>query len=215
MKYNAILFDLDGTLLDTLSDLTDAINHMLEIYNLPTHSTAEVRRFVGNGLRKLVERAVAPHENEIDIEKFYTEFVDYYNTHNRVKTDLYPNTTDTIKQLYDSNIKMAIVTNKNQTASDLLTRDFFYPYLTISVGVGNNRQTKPHPDNVNEAMRLLEITDKSKVLYVGDSEVDAQTAINSNLDYVLCTWGFRDMKDLECYNPVAYIDNISELLKYV
>ncbi len=215
MKYTTILLDLDGTLLNTLEDLTDAINHELAIYNQPLHTVDEVRKMVGNGLGKLAERAVSDSFDKNNFDNFFKDFVSYYNSHNLIKTGPYTKVLDTIKALSLMDIKLAIVTNKGQTASDSLLQDFFYPWVKVIIGDDGKRAHKPASDGVNEALLSLGVTDKSKVLYVGDSEVDAQTGINAGLDYILCTYGFRDMDVLEQYNPVAYIDSFDKLLNYV
>ena len=212
MKYEAILFDLDGTLLYTLEDLTDSINYMLDKYGFETHSIDDVRRFVGNGLRKLVERALPQGAEYEHFEEFLKEFIEYYNCHNLIKTKPYEGVIETTEKLRLSNKKMAIVTNKGQTASDSLIDDFFGPHITVGVGDDGIHKRKPDPEPIEIALNKLGITDKSKVLYVGDSEVDAATAENAGLDYVLCTYGFRDMEVLEKFNPIAYINQFSELL---
>ena len=112
-------------------------------------------------------------------------------------------------------IKMAIVTNKGQTASDSLIEDFFAPHITIVVGDDGKHKRKPDKEPIEIALKKLGITDKSKVLYVGDSDVDATTGENAGLDYVLCTYGFRDMDDLKDFHPVAYIDSFDELLNII
>ena len=213
MRNDTILFDLDGTLLYTLEDLTDSINFMLRKYSLSTHSIEDVRHFVGNGLRMLVVRALPDGENYEHFQSFLDEFIEYYNTHNLIKTKPYDDVIDTIKVLSKMGVKLAIVTNKGQTASESLLDDFFRPYINIVIGDDGNHKRKPDPEPIDLALKELEVTDKSKVLYVGDSEVDAQTAINSNLDYVLCTYGFRDMDVLKEFSPVEYIDNMAKLVK--
>lgn len=215
MKYDTILFDLDGTLLYTLEDLTDGINHTLEQYGLPTHPLENVRRFVGNGLKKLAIRALPDGENYEKFDDFFKDFVEYYNTHNRIKTKPYPGIIETTEKLASLGINMAIVTNKGQTATNSLLDDYFKPHITIAIGDDGKHARKPDPEPINMALSALNITDKSKVLYVGDSDVDATTAENSGLDYVLCTYGFRDMEELKCFNPVAFIDNISQLLNVI
>ena len=215
MKYDTILFDLDGTLLYTLEDLTDSINYMLAKYGFPTHSIDDVRRFVGNGLRMLVVRALPMGEDYEHFDEFFKEFVDYYNTHNLIKTKPYDGIMETTKELSDMGIKMAIVTNKGQTASESLLNDFFKPNINIVIGDNGKHERKPDPAPVNMALNALGVTDKSKVLYVGDSEVDAATGENSGLDYVLCTYGFRDMDVLSKFKPVAFIDNIRKLIDIV
>lgn len=215
MKYTTILFDLDGTLLYTLEDLADSINHTLTEYNQPTLTLEQVRNYVGNGLRKLAERAL-PEGNDYDkFEEFFKDFVSYYNTHNLIKTKPYDGIMETTKRLNEANIKMAIVTNKGQTASDSLIKDFFAPNITVVIGDNGIHKRKPDPEPINIALEELGVTDKSSVLYVGDSEVDGQTAENSGIDYVLCTYGFRDMDVLSQFKPVAFIDNISKLIDIV
>ncbi|MBQ8489452.1 MAG: HAD-IA family hydrolase [Pseudobutyrivibrio sp.] len=215
MKYDTILFDLDGTLLYTLEDLTDSINYMLDKYGFPTHSIDDVRRFVGNGLRMLVVRALPMGEDYEHFDEFFKEFVDYYNTHNLIKTKPYDGIIETTKELSDMGIKMAIVTNKGQTASESLLNDFFKPNINIVIGDNGKHERKPDPAPVNMALNALGVTDKSRVLYVGDSEVDAATGENAGLDYVLCTYGFRDMDVLSKFKPVAFIDNIRKLIDIV
>lgn len=215
MRYDTILFDLDGTLLYTLEDLTDSINYMLAKYHFPTHSIDDVRRFVGNGLRMLVVRALPMGEDYEHFDEFFKEFVDYYNTHNLIKTKPYDGIMETTKELSNMGIKMAIVTNKGQTASESLLNDFFKPNINIVIGDNGKHERKPDPAPVNMALNALGVTDKSRVLYVGDSEVDAATGENAGLDYVLCTYGFRDMDVLSKFKPVAYIDNIRKLIDIV
>ncbi|SFN40682.1 phosphoglycolate phosphatase [Pseudobutyrivibrio sp. UC1225] len=215
MKYEAILFDLDGTLLYTLEDLTDSINYMLAKYGFPTHSIDDVRRFVGNGLRKLVERALPEGANYEHFEEFLKEFIEYYNCHNLIKTKPYDGVMETTGKLVEMGKKMAIVTNKGQTASDSLIDDFFAPNITIVVGDDGIHKRKPDPEPIEIALKKLGISDKSKVLYVGDSEVDAATAENAGLDYVLCTYGFRDMDVLQQFNPIAYVDSFDKIIELI
>ena len=215
MKYTTILFDLDGTLLYTLEDLTDSINHTLSEYHLPTHSLEDVRRFVGNGLRMLVVRALPDGESYEHFDKFLQDFIAYYNTHNLIKTKPYDGIMETTEKLSSMGIKMAIVTNKGQTASESLLKDFFEPNINIVIGDDGTHKRKPDPEPVQIALDKLGITDKSSVLYIGDSEVDAATAEAAGIDYVLCTYGFRDMDVLSQFAPVAYIDHISKLLDIV
>ena len=215
MKYNTILFDLDGTLLYTLEDLADSINYMLAKYNLPTHSIDDVRRFVGNGLRMLVVRALPNGEDYELFDQFLKEFIEYYNCHNLIKTKPYEGVLETTAKLKELGIKMAIVTNKGQTASESLLENFFKPNINIVVGDDGKHARKPDSEPIQIALDKLGVTDKSKVLYLGDSEVDAATAENAGLDYVLCTYGFRDMKDLQSFQPIAYIDNIRKILDII
>ncbi len=215
MKYNTILFDLDGTLLYTLEDLADSINYMLIKYGFEPHTIDEVRRFVGNGLRKLVERALPEGAAYEHFEEFLKEFIEYYNCHNLIKTEPYDGVIETTEELAEKGVKMAIVTNKGQTASDSLINDFFAPHITIVVGDDGKHKRKPDPEPIEIALKKLGVTDKSKVLYVGDSDVDAATGENAGLDYVLCTYGFRDMEDLKDFSPIAYIDSFEKILNFI
>lgn len=215
MKYDTILFDLDGTLLYTLEDLADSINYMLAKYGFETHSIDDVRRFVGNGLRKLVERALPAVKDYEHFEEFLKEFIEYYNCHNLIKTKPYDGVIETTEKLVKMGIKMAIVTNKGQTASDSLIKDFFAPHITVVVGDDGKHKRKPDKEPIEIALKKLGVIDKSKVLYVGDSDVDAATAENAGLDYVLCTYGFRDMEDLKDFHPVAYVDSFDKILDVI
>ncbi len=215
MRYNTILFDLDGTLLYTLEDLTDGINHTLQQYNLPTHSIDDVRRFVGNGLKMLAIRAIPEGESYQYFDTFLKDFIAYYNTHNRIKTKPYDGILEVTKTLSNMGIKMAIVTNKGQTASNSLLEDYFKPSINLVVGDDGTHKIKPDSEPINIALDKLNVHDKSKVLYIGDSDVDALTAENSGLDYVLCTYGFRDINSLSVYHPIAFINSIYELVDLV
>ncbi|MCR5416370.1 MAG: HAD-IA family hydrolase [Pseudobutyrivibrio sp.] len=215
MKYNTILFDLDGTLLYTLEDLADSVNYMLKKYNLPTRSNGEIRRFLGNGLKNLVIDSLPDGENYEHFDKFLEEFIDYYNHHNRIKTKPYDGVLETTKTLADMGLNLAIVTNKGQTAANSLMDDYFRPAVSLIIGDDGTHKRKPDPEPIDLALLKLGVTDKSKVLYVGDSDVDAATAENSDLDYVLCTYGFRDMDDLKDFKPVAFIDNIKDLINCI
>ena len=215
MRYDCILFDLDGTLLNTLDDLADSLNYTLIKYNMPTRTLDEVRRFVGNGLPKLVERAIPEGRENPQYQAFLKEFVEYYNCHNMIKTGPYPGIMDCVARLKQAGLKMAIVTNKGQTASDSLLQAMFYPTIELVIGDDGKRRHKPESDGVEAALQALEVVDKSRVLYVGDSEVDAQTGINSGIDFVLCSWGFRDRADLEQYKPLAFIDDINQLCSII
>lgn len=211
MKYDTILFDLDGTLLYTLEDLTDSINYILVKYGFEPHSIEDVRRFVGNGLKMLAIRALPTGESYERFDQFLRDFIEYYNTHNLIKTKPYDGVIETTKILFQKGVQMAIVTNKGQTASDSLLKDFFSPQIKIVVGDDGSHKRKPDPEPIDIALDKLNVTDKRKVLYVGDSEVDAMTAEAAGIDYVLCTYGFRDMDVLSAYKPIAFIDNFSKL----
>ncbi len=219
-KYTTILFDLDGTLLNTLDDLMNAVNHALSKNGFPQRNYEEIRAFVGNGIRKLVERATPDGENNPCFEKIFEDFKKYYAIHNNDITDLYPGIDNLLNALHDAGIQMAIVTNKNQANSDDLKEQYFKKYLDVVVGDDGIRKRKPDREPIDEALRRLGIDPEDEdarksVLYIGDSGVDAATAENSNLDYLLCSWGFRDIDELMTYNSKKIVSNCSEILDFM
>ena len=218
MRYHTILFDLDGTLLDTLEDLTDAVNYVMRTYGYPEHSIEAVRGFVGNGIRVLMERATPDGEKNPVFEQGFALFQEYYLTHNKIKTRPYDGVRELLECLQEKGIRMAIVSNKNQPSVDALKREEFQGMIDVAVGDGEGRQRKPAPDGCMEAIRRLGLdpgdADTMKgILYVGDSEVDAATAKNAGLDLVLVTWGFRSRELLEQFDAAALIDRPQELLE--
>ena len=213
MKYHTILFDLDGTLLDTLEDLTDAVNYVMEACGFPTHSIDDVRRFVGNGIRKLMERAIPAGEKDPRFEEAFSLFKEYYLVHSKVKTRPYDGIMELLAALKEKGVHMAVVSNKNQPSVDALCREEFQGLISVAVGDGEGRTPKPAPDAPMEALRRLGIDGTEGVLYVGDSDVDAQTAENAGLDLVLVSWGFRPKELLRQFDAVAIIDRPEELLE--
>ena len=212
-KYNAVLFDLDGTLLNTIGDLAGAVNHALRTFGYPEHSVEEVTTMVGNGIRKLVERALPSDVDEQKLDEVLACFVEYYIAHVAVKTDYYPGIRELVKTLHDKGVKQAIVSNKFQAGCDELRERFFGDTITVALGDEKGRARKPATDA--PFMALQELGAKTQeTLYVGDSQVDAQTAENAGLDYVLVSWGFCPRADLEKWNPVEIAENPADLLKY-
>lgn len=197
MKYNTVIFDLDGTLLDTLEDLTDSVNYALESMGYPTRTIDEVRNFVGNGVRKLIERAVPSNTEVNDIDKTFEYFIEYYSEHNQDKTKPYEGVVELMGKLKENNIKMAIVSNKVHDAV-LMLRDKFFVDVEVAIGDMPNMARKPEPDSCYKALELLG-SDPKDACYVGDSEVDLETARNAGLDCISVLWGFRD-KDLLAEN---------------
>lgn len=216
MKYEIILFDLDGTLLNTLDDLADSVNHVMKEMHFPTHSLDDIRSYVGNGIRNLMIKSTPDGESNPSFEDAFSMFTTYYLSHNQRKTKPYKHVMAMLNALQKKGFPMAIVTNKNQPSVDILLRDMFDGSITVAVGDDGIRQKKPNAAPVYEALRRLgyEINDDtlSKTLYVGDSEVDAATAQNAGLDCVLCTWGFRERELLSSLPHTAMIDDPMELL---
>lgn len=191
----AVLFDLDGTLLDTIEDLADSLNHVLAEASLPTHSVEEVRRLVGNGIPKLLERAVSADTPRARIGELYRAFLDYYLTHCRVKTRPYPGIPALLAALRDRGLRLAVVSNKADPATQALIRDFFGPCFDFVLGATEGRELKPDRAMVDAALRALSIQSEEAV-YVGDSQVDIRTAENAGMPCVSVTWGFRSRETL-------------------
>ena len=206
------IFDLDGTLLDTLDDLTDSMNYMLGKHNFPLRTRNEVRNFVGNGVRKLVERAI-PTEYKADdefIDKFYNDFSLYYNSHSDVKTSPYPGTLDMLDKLLENGFDIAIVSNKIDSAVKSLSAKFFGERIKSAIGEKPSVRHKPEPDMVFMAMEEMG-ADKENSIYIGDSEVDTQTAKNAGIPCISVRWGFKDRKFLEDSGATVIVESMEEL----
>ena len=207
-----ILFDLDGTLLDTLTDLSNAVNYALRSHGLPERSRMEVRQFLGNGIRNLVKAAVPPTLEESAFEAVFSTFRQYYMEHCLDFTQPYPGIMDTLQALHERGISMAIISNKLQPAVTELNNRFFSQYINIAVGESDTVRRKPNPDAVLCALKALD-NDKAMALYVGDSEVDVETARRAGLRCACVTWGFRDEDQLRPLAPDFLIHQPEELLQ--
>lgn len=172
---NSVIFDLDGTLLNSLDDLADSTNYTLRTAGYPERTRDEVRRFVGNGIYKLIERAVPTGTDKAEIDKCFDIFCRNYKKNMANKTKPYPGITDMLKTLYENGFKLAIVTNKADFAAQELCGEMFGDYVKTVVGSVKERRNKPYPDNVLFAMDKMG-AEKSETVYVGDSEVDVETA---------------------------------------
>lgn len=214
--YQAVIFDLDGTLLYTLEDLKDGVNHVMRNWGYPKRTLDEVRRFVGNGIHKLIERAVPEGLDEDTVERVFEEFKEYYTAHCEIKTRPYDGIMELLADLKKKGIKMAIVSNKNDAAVKELARDYFADYIEQEVAIGEREgiRKKPAPDSVFEAMRILGV-EKKDAVYVGDSDVDRATAKNAGLDCISVTWGFRDEELLKSLEPEYLIAEPKEILPIV
>ena len=214
--YQAVIFDSDGTLLYTLEDLKDGVNHVMRNWNYPERTLDEVRRFVGNGIHKLIERAVPEGLEDEKVEQVFEEFKTYYTAHCEIKTRPYDGIMELLAQLKEKGIKLAIVSNKNDAAVKELARDYFADYIEKEVAIGEREgiRKKPAPDSVFEAMRILGV-DKKDTVYVGDSDVDRATAKNAGLDCISVTWGFRDEALLKSLEPEYLIAEPEEILDIV
>ncbi len=192
---DTIIFDLDGTLLDTLEDLTDSVNYAMEQFKLPVRTIEEVRSFVGNGVAKLIERCIPQGVQNPSYERILAAFKEYYALHCEDKTRPYDGIMEMLDQLSKKGYHMAIVSNKFDGAVKKLNEKYFKTYISVAIGESTTVKKKPAPDTVYQA--LLELAcDVSRAVYVGDSEVDRQTAGNVPMPCVSVTWGFRTKEQL-------------------
>jgi phosphoglycolate phosphatase len=210
--YKTYIFDLDGTLLDTLQDLADSVNYALRQYSMPEHSLDDIRRFVGNGVRLLMERAVPEGAQHPLFEEAFTSFRQYYMQHSLDTTRPYDGIVETIHELKQRGCRLAVVSNKMMAATQELVAHFF-PDIEVAIGEHEAAgiRKKPAPDTVFEALRQLG-TSPDNTVYVGDSDVDIATARNSGLPCISVLWGFRDRPFLEAHGATTFIEHPRDLL---
>lgn len=216
MKYKAVIFDMDGTLLNTIEDLTDSVNYIMGKYDFPVRTVDEVRHFVGNGAEKLMEKVVPnAHENPL-FDKVLEDYKAYYFDHCNIKTGPYKHILELLKALSEDGFKIAIVSNKSMSAVCELKDLYFKDYVQAAVGVTKELRRKPFPDECFEAMRLLGVS-KEDCIYVGDSEVDYKTAVNTGLTCISCLWGFRTKEELIAAGAKdnIYVNDPMEVLEIV
>ena len=212
--YNTFIFDLDGTLLNTLDDLAASVNYALRTHGMPERTLDEVRSFVGNGVRLLMERAIPEGAANPRFEETFATFRAYYMEHSLDTTRPYDGIPEMIHALKQRGCRLAVVSNKFYAATQELIRHFF-PEITVAIGEheAEGIRKKPAPDTVFEALRQLGVG-KEKAVYVGDSDVDLQTAHNSGLPCISVLWGFRDHDFLLAHGATTFISRPEELLKY-
>lgn len=202
-KINTVVFDMDGTTLDTLIDLAGAVNYVLKKYNMPTHELNEYRQFFGNGIKYAFKCAVPKGTPLEVIDEMLPTFKSYYDIHCLDNTRPYDGILELMKNLKEHHYKIAIVSNKIDSAVQELHQRFFKDYVDVAIGEKPGIARKPAPDMVEEALKKLG-SKKSEAVYIGDSEVDYQTAVNSNLSCILVLWGFRSKEQLSDFNaPLA------------
>jgi phosphoglycolate phosphatase len=209
-KIDTVIFDLDGTLLDTLGDLADSVNYALGRFDMPPKSDAQVKSYVGNGIRNLMRRAVPGGEDNPLFEKAFGAFKEYYNDHCNVRTKAYDGILELIRELKDKGYHIAIVSNKVDSAVKNLRNDYF-ENIEVAIGDREGMRIKPAPDSVNLALEELGKTSKSAI-YVGDSDVDIETARNSGLPCISVLWGFRDKEFLVNHGAEIFANKPSDIL---
>ncbi|MDO5446588.1 MAG: HAD family hydrolase [Prevotellaceae bacterium] len=210
-QYEAYIFDLDGTLLDTLQDLTNSVNYALRTFCMPERSRDEVRQFVGNGVRLLIERAVPQGTKDGMTIKVFETFRNHYLEHSLDNTRPYSGIMETISELHRRGKQLAIVSNKLQPAVTELNNRFFSQYIGAAIGERIGIRRKPSPDMISAALAEIDATCENAV-YVGDSDVDILTAQNSSLPCISVLWGFRDKDCLLSHGATCCIASPEELL---
>lgn len=212
MNYKTIIFDLDGTLLDTLEDLADACNYALRQVGAPERSLSEVRCFVGNGIARLMELAIPGGLEDPDYEKGLAVIRAYYDTHNQIKTAPYAGILELLDELKARGCRLAVVSNKPDSSVKPLVKDYFGDRFEAAIGDQAGIARKPAPDLVLKALEDMDVTLEDAV-YVGDSEVDLLTAKNTGLPCISVTWGFRDRETLAEAGATVYANTPEELLR--
>ena len=211
-----VIFDLDGTLLDTIADLAESANHALKQLGYPTRDVETIRTFVGNGVNKLLFRALPDEEKtEENMMRMRPHFVPYYDAHNADLSAPYPGIVALLEELQAKGLRMAVASNKYQEATVKLVKHYF-PMIDFVEVLGQREgiNVKPDPTIVFDILKKAGVS-KEETLYVGDSGVDMQTAINAGVEAIGVSWGFRPRTELEDIHPMGLIDKAEELLGFV
>lgn len=208
---NTVIFDLDGTLLNTLDDLTDSVNFALGEMGYPLHTADEVRMMVGNSVIYLIEQALPDGTDKEIFDKTLALFESHYQTNMRNKTAPYDGVMQMLDKLSTEGYKLAVVSNKPDVFTQELVGELFGKYIPLAIGRSETIARKPAPDMLELAIKQLG-SDPDSTVYVGDSEVDVETSINAGVDCVGCLWGFRDRETLESAGAEFIISSPDELV---
>lgn len=216
MNKNILIFDLDGTLLNTLNDLTDSTNYALASLGYPQKTIEQVRNYVGNGVAKLIERAIPNGRTNPDFEKCLEIFKENYSKNMYNKTAPYDGIIKMLKQLRLKGCKIAVVSNKFDAAVKELCKKYFPDMINVAIGENEagGIKKKPAPDTVSKALKELN-GKTSDAIYLGDSEVDIQTAQNSNMPCISVTWGFKDKDFLIQHGAKILVNKPHEIIEYI
>lgn len=214
MKYSTVIFDLDGTLLNTLDDIVDSVNIMLEKEGYPPRTREDVREFIGNGARNLIRRALPEDVSEEEIARCLGIYKEIYLENMLRKTSPYEGIDETLKMLKKLGVKIGVVSNKPHDATKEMCRFYFPSILDVVIGDNPERKKKPAPDNIFEILKLLG-SDKAETLYIGDSDVDMETAKNAGLDSAGVTWGYRSEETLTEHGADYIIEKPGQLIQLV
>ncbi len=210
-EFDTYIFDLDGTLLSTLSDLAASTNYALRWAGMPERTIEEIRMFVGNGVKLLMERAIPNGINNPKFEETYAKFREHYLEHNLDTTSPYDGIPELLRELKRRGKKLAIVSNKFYAATQDLAKHFFPDTIKVAIGERETIRKKPAPDTVLEALRQLGAS-KEGAVYIGDSDVDIMTAKNCGLPCISVLWGFRDKDFLIQHGGTIFVNKPSEIL---
>lgn len=206
-----LIFDLDGTILNTLDDLADSTNYALKQNSMPKRSLDEVRAFVGNGIRRLIEQAVPSGSSEAEKKAVLESFTAHYKAHSADKTRPYDGIVGLLEQLKIQGCQLAVVSNKADFAVQSLCETYFPGTFTFVVGERKGIRRKPAPDSIYEVLEQLNIP-KEESVYIGDSDVDVETAKNADIDLIAVTWGFRNREVLEMAGAKVFVQTPEEIL---
>ena len=210
----AILFDLDGTLLNTLTDLTNSINHMLTHFNFKPQTEDEVKRLLGNGAKQLVELAIGEKVSKEDFETYYQFYDAYYQAHSEDTTAPYEGIPEVLETLKKRGYRMAVISNKQDWAVKQLIEKMFPGLFEVALGVTEDGIKKPDPRMIEKVLSMMNLK-ASDAYMIGDSEADVETGKNANMEVIACLWGFRDMKDLAPLKPEFIVGKPYDILKVI
>ena len=214
MKYKTLIFDLDGTLLNTLDDLAASVNYSMRECEFSERTIDEVRRFIGNGVEVLIRRAVPTDTSEDDYKKALAIFKEHYKQNSRNNTAPYDGIIGLLTQLKRDGYNLAIVSNKVDFAVKDLRDEFFAGLIDVAIGDSDATRTKPEPDMVYKAVEELGV-DIKECVYIGDTDVDIETAKNSGMDCISVSWGFRTKSELIGYRARMIADKASDILGFL
>ena len=210
MKFTLAIFDMDGTILNTLDDMTDSCNYILQKYNFPTHELNEIKFMVGNGIPKLIERALPEGTDKETFDKVLADFIEYYGKHCADKTRPYDGIIDCIKTLKAAGVKIAVNTNKVESAAIDLCNDYFPELFDVISGSRPGMPPKPDPAGIYEILTRAGV-DGKEACFIGDSDVDVQCGLNAKLDVIGVDWGFRGEEFLHQHGADTVVKTPKEL----
>lgn len=211
---NIIIFDMDGTILNTLDDLAASVNYALRRMGWPARGKDEIRKALGNGVKVLIEKSVPPEAAAEEVLKCVAEFKAYYSKNMYVKTAPYPGIKELFEALKARGCRLAVVSNKFDSAVQELCDIYFKGVFEVAIGESPEVRKKPAPDSVFKALKELK-ADKKDAVYIGDSEVDYNTALNSGLPCICVTWGFRDVAELEKLGAKFFAQTPAQVLDLI